>query len=176
MGDPFVLLRSGTIVVTPLRLLASEAVEYERGLTSPVDDEPVAVERVVAREYRVGVSDGAALRGGGMLATTRSVRSSWSAVSTSRRLEDQLGAFCRLLGASGTTGSTILSGFATTRSSISVSFGVGVHAGGENYDTRSLWLDVSTYCKRSSSRIACASGRSSEIFTSTSLEANNAKA
>ena len=54
-------------------------------MTSPVDDEPVAVERVVAREYRVGVSDGAALRGGGMLATTRSVRSSWSAVSTSRR-------------------------------------------------------------------------------------------
>ena len=27
LGDPFVFLRSGTIVVTPLRLLASDAVE-----------------------------------------------------------------------------------------------------------------------------------------------------
>lgn len=84
LGDPFVLLRSGTIVVTPLRLLANDAVEYERGLMIPVDDEPAAVERDDTRVYRVGVSDGAALRGGGMLATTRSVCSSWSTVSTSR--------------------------------------------------------------------------------------------
>lgn len=49
LGEPLMLRRSGTIVVTPLRLLASDAVENERGLTMPVDDEPAAVERVEAR-------------------------------------------------------------------------------------------------------------------------------
>ena len=39
------------------------------------------VERVVMREYRVGVSDGAALRGGGMWRATSSVGSSWAATS-----------------------------------------------------------------------------------------------
>ena len=46
-GELLVLRRSGTMVVTPLALLARE---YARGLTMPVDDEPAAVERVVVRE------------------------------------------------------------------------------------------------------------------------------
>ncbi|KAJ3008861.1 hypothetical protein NUW54_g2998 [Trametes sanguinea] len=47
LGTEIVLRLSGTMVVTPLALLASE---YARGLTMPDDDEPAAVERVVERE------------------------------------------------------------------------------------------------------------------------------
>ncbi len=72
LGEPLVLRRSGTMVVTPLMLLASDADEKERGLTMPVDDEPAAVERVDARVYRVGVSEGPELRRGGMMVTTTS--------------------------------------------------------------------------------------------------------
>ena len=61
LGEPLVLRRSGTTVVTPLTLLASDADEKERGLTMPVDGEPAAVERVDARVYRVGVSEGVEL-------------------------------------------------------------------------------------------------------------------
>lgn len=68
LGELFALFLSGTMVVTPLTLLASE---YARGLTIPVDAEPAVVERAVVREYRVGVSEGAALRGGGMLVAGR---------------------------------------------------------------------------------------------------------
>ncbi len=68
LGELFALFLSGTMVVTPLTLLASE---YARGLTMPVDAEPAVVERAVVREYRVGVSEGAALRGGGMLVAGR---------------------------------------------------------------------------------------------------------
>ena len=84
LGDPFALRPPGTMVVTPLMLLESDAEEYERGLTSPVDDEPAAVERDVTREYRVGVSDGAVLRGEGMEESTSSVCSSWAAISRTR--------------------------------------------------------------------------------------------
>lgn len=47
LGELFALFLSGTMVVTPLTLLARE---YARGLTMPVDAEPAVVERVVVRE------------------------------------------------------------------------------------------------------------------------------